>query len=232
MQTESVRALVTGSSSGIGRAIAMRLLTEGWLVTGLDLAPPSISHAAFEACTCDLADPIAVDELCARLDTPQAVVHAAGLMRTASLGSLEDQDALLMYRLHAGAATRLAQAFLPRMAEGGQGRMVLIGSRVSQGMPGRSLYAASKAALVALARSWAAEMIARGVTVNVISPAATRTAMTADPARSGSAARLPPIGRLIEPDEVAALACFLLSAEAGAITGQDIAICGGASIPS
>ena len=91
--------------------------------------------------------------------------------------------------------------------------------------------AASKAAIVSLARSWASEVVASGVTVNVISPAATDTPMLADPERAHEAPRLTPLGRLIHPDEVAALAAFVLSAEAAAITGQDIAICGGASLP-
>jgi 3-oxoacyl-[acyl-carrier protein] reductase len=67
--------------------------------------------------------------------------------------------------------------------------------------------------------------------VNVVSPAATATGMLQDPARAGSAPRVPPIGRLIEPEEIAALVGFLLSPQAAAITGQDIAVCGGASLP-
>jgi NAD(P)-dependent dehydrogenase (short-subunit alcohol dehydrogenase family) len=136
-----------------------------------------------------------------------------------------------MWMLHVDAATRLAQALMPAMAQRGAGRVVLIGSRVAQGMPGRSQYAATKAALIALARSWAAEFAARGVTVNVVSPAATQTGMLSDPARAASMPRLPPIGRLIQPQEIAALVDFLLKPEAAAITGQDIAICGGASLP-
>jgi NAD(P)-dependent dehydrogenase (short-subunit alcohol dehydrogenase family) len=116
------------------------------------------------------------------------------------------------------------------MHAAGRGRVVLIGSRVSAGMAGRSQYAACKAALVALARSWAAEVVTDGVTVNVVSPAATLTPMLQDPARAATSPRMPPIGRFIEPCEVAGLVAYLLSDDAAAITGQDIAICGGATL--
>ncbi len=108
--------------------------------------------------------------------------------------------------------------------------MVMVGSRVSRGMAGRSQYAASKAALVSLARSWAAESVSQGVTVNVVSPAATDTPMLKDPARASITPRLPPLGRLIRADEVASLVLYLLGPQAAAITGQDIAICGGSSV--
>lgn len=224
-------AIVTGSSSGIGRAMAERLLADGWQVRGLDLQAPSIEHPAFTAQAIDLTDATALDALCRAMPAPQAVVHAAGILRTAPLGALDAGDGQRMWQLHVQAATRLADALLPRMAAAGGGRFVLIGSRVAAGIPGRSQYAASKAALVALARSWAAEVVARGVTVNLVSPAATDTAMLADPARAGTPPRPPPIGRLIRPAEVAAAVAFLLSDDAAAITGQDLQICGGASLP-
>jgi NAD(P)-dependent dehydrogenase (short-subunit alcohol dehydrogenase family) len=223
-------ALVTGSSSGIGLAIAQALLAQGWQVTGLDLAPPQLVHPAFSSRQVDLCDAAATEQAVRQIGNVQAMVHAAGVLRVGRLGTLSNEDSTLMWRLHVDAATRLANLVVPAMAEAGGGRVVLIGSRVSGGMPGRSQYAATKAALVALARSWAAETAARGVTVNVIAPAATETAMLADPARASTTPKLPPLGRLIRPAEIAALTCFLLSADAAAITGQEIQVCGGASL--
>lgn len=234
MSSEAVApgtAVVTGSSSGIGRAIAQHLLAQGWRVRGLDLAPATLAHEAFEAITLDLSDAAAIARSAGRLHDAQALVHAAGVLRVGRLGSLDADAGELMWRLHAQAAAVLADIMVPRMAQRRSGRVVLIGSRVAQGMPGRSQYAATKAALVAMARSWAAECAAQGVTVNVVSPAATQTSMLQDPARAGSAPQLPPIGRLIQPAEIAALVAYLLSPAAAAVTGQDIAICGGASLP-
>jgi 3-oxoacyl-[acyl-carrier protein] reductase len=229
--SEPRRAVVTGTSSGIGRAIAERLLADGWQVTGLDRAPAAITHAAFTPVAADLTDAQATERAAAELGTPDALVHAAGVLRVAPLGRLSVDDGALMWRLHVDAAIRLADVLLPAMARAGWGRVVLIGSRVAQGKAGRSQYAATKAALLGLARSWAAEVAASGVTVNVVSPAATQTAMTDDPARRDVTPVLPPIGRLIQPDEVASLVSYLLGREASAITGQDLQICGGASLP-
>ena len=233
MSTDAVRAtaVVTGAAGGIGLAIARRLLAGGWHVTGLDLGPAALQDAGYRHIAVDLCDEAAARAVFADLADARALVHAAGVLRVGPLAQLDAEDGERMWKLHVDAGVRLAQALTPHMTASGGGRIVLIGSRVAQGMPGRSLYAASKAALVALARSWAAELAGDGVTVNVVSPAATQTGMLSDPARASSAPRLPPIGRLIQPEEIAALVAFLLSAEAAAITGQDIAICGGSSLP-
>ena len=227
-------AFVTGSSAGIGRAIAQRLLDDGWSVEGFDIAQPSITHAHFRAHALDLTDvaatTVSINAALSR-GTPQALVHAAGVLRVAPLGALQHGDGALMWQLHVAAASTIANLVLPAMRAAQQGRAVLIGSRVSRGIARRSQYAATKAALVALARSWAAEVIEAGVTVNVIAPAATDTGMLTDPARSGTSPRMPPLGRFIQPAEIAALTAYLLSPDAAAITGQEIAICGGASLP-
>jgi len=136
-----------------------------------------------------------------------------------------------MWRIHVAALTRLANVLIPRMVSQQYGRVVLIGSRVAQGLAGRSQYAATKAALIALAKSWAAETVFSGVTVNVVSPAATQTAMLKDPTRQSVTPNIPPIGRLIQPEEIASFVVYLLSSMAAAITGQDVQICGGASLP-
>ncbi|MGY4303887.1 3-oxoacyl-[acyl-carrier protein] reductase [Bradyrhizobium sp. USDA 4369] len=221
-------AVVTGTSSGIGHAIAERLLAGGWRVTGIDRAPPDWAHAGFVGLQADLAEPHAVIAQLADIGTVTALVHAAGYMRVGRLGELMPDNGQGMWQVHVGAAEALANALTPDMGEGG--RIVLIGSRTANGAAGRSQYAATKAALTGLARSWAIELAPRRITVNVIAPAATDTPFLRDPSRTGTAPVLPPMGRFVDPAEVAALTAFLLSPEADAITGQTITICAGASL--
>jgi len=220
-------AVVTGVSSGIGAAIAARLLREGWRVTGLSRSDPGLADPRFAHRAVDLMDAVALVRAVEGL-RPNALVHAAGLMRGGTLGALDAEAGRTLWRLHVEAASLLADRLAPGMPDGG--RIVLVGSRTAVGAAGRSQYAASKAALVAMARSWAIELAPRGITVNVVAPAATDTPMLRDPGRSGVQPKLPPIGRLIRPDEVAALTAFLLGPEAGAITGQHLVICGGSSL--
>ncbi len=220
-------AVVSGASSGIGAAIVARLLREGWRVTGLSRTDPRRPEPGYTHRPVDLMDTAALPAALAGLRV-DALVHAAGLMRGGRLGELDHAAGETLWRLHVDAAARLADLLVPAMPDGG--RVVLIGSRGAMGIAGRSQYGASKAALVAMARAWAAELAPRGITVNVVAPAATDTPMLRDPARAGTPPKLPPIGRLVSPEEVAALTAFLLGPEAGAITGQQIIVCGGASL--
>lgn len=221
------RAVVTGASSGIGEAIAIRLLQEGWHVTGLSRRASAIDHPNFAHRSVDLSSDSAIRAAAEGLRA-DCFVHAAGLMSTNPLGELDIEAGARMWQLHVQAPTVLADRLLSRMPSGG--RIVILGSRTAAGAAGRSQYAATKAALTGLTRSWAAELAPRGITVNLVSPAATDTPMLRDPARANVAPKLPPIGRLIRPEEVAATVAFLLSAGAAAITGQNIVICGGSSL--
>ena len=232
MAEAPAHALVTGSASGIGRAIAERLLAGGWRVTGVDRTlAPLPAPSGFAALTADLADGQALDDLIGRLGPGpwRAFVHTAGVMRDDADPATRRCQGTNLWMLHVGAAARLATALVPHMPDGA-GRVVFLSSRAAAGRAGRSLYAASKAALDGLARSLAADLVRRGITVNVVAPAATDTPQLRDPARAASPVRMPPLGRLIAPQEVAATVAFLLGPDAGAITGQTIVQCGGASL--
>jgi NAD(P)-dependent dehydrogenase (short-subunit alcohol dehydrogenase family) len=227
MTSAKPHALVTGASSGIGAAIVARLLADGWRVTGISRRRGPFEHPAFEHLLLDLSETDSVAGAVANIEAT-ALVHAAGVLKVGELGALDPEDGAAMWRLHVDVAERLANALAPRLPQ--DGRIVFIGSRTASGAPGRGQNAATKAALVALARSWAIELAPRGITVNVVAPAATETPMLRDPMRAGVAPKLPPIGRFIQPAEVAAAVAFLLSPEAGAITGQQLLICGGSSL--
>jgi len=220
-------AIVTGCSSGIGLAIARVLLGAGWSVTGLSRRVPEVPGLKHIAV--DLTDPTALDRALAGLSAPRALIHAAGLLRVGPHDALSPEDGAAMWRLHVDVAARLITRFAPAMPDGG--RIVLVGSRVASGAPGKALYAASKAALVGLSRSVAAELAPRRITVNIVAPAATDTPMLRDPARQATPPALPPMGRLITPDEVAGCVQFLLSDAAASVTGQQLVICAGASLP-
>jgi NAD(P)-dependent dehydrogenase (short-subunit alcohol dehydrogenase family) len=220
-------AVVTGCSSGIGQAIATRLLLEGWNVTGLSRREADLGPG-FDWLHADLSNPGSLAGVVADVRPAHALVHAAGFQRTALLGEL-DGDALAgMFAVHVAAAEALANAVVPRMPDGG--RVLLIGSRTSTGFPGKSQYAATKAALLGMGRSWAQELAPRAITVNVLSPGPTDTPMLADTGRSATPPVMPPLGALVDPEDVAALAGFLLGPHGKSITGQNYVVCGGASL--
>jgi NAD(P)-dependent dehydrogenase (short-subunit alcohol dehydrogenase family) len=160
-------AIVTGASSGIGEAIVSRLLNQGWNVTGLSRSNVRRDNTHLTA----YVSISATARRCVMLTTlpePHAVIHAAGMMASAPLGELTPEVSQRLWQLHVLAAETLVNHFAPQMASGG--RIVVIGSRTSRGAAGRSQYVATKAALVGMVRSWAAELAPRGITANVVAP--------------------------------------------------------------
>jgi NAD(P)-dependent dehydrogenase (short-subunit alcohol dehydrogenase family) len=224
--------VVSGASSGIGAAVVTRLLDDGWDVVGLSRRRPEGSPSRLTWLPIDLADTGAladtIDSHRARIGRVDAVVHAAGLQYSAPVGDLDPEHSTQMWRVHVAAAEALVNGLAPDMDDGA--RIVLVGSRTMTGSAGKSQYAATKSALVGLARSWAAELVARRITVNVVAPGPTDTPMLADPNRAGTPPAMPPMGRLIDPAEVAGTVAFLLGPDACSITGQVITQCAGMSL--
>ncbi|WP_425473291.1 SDR family NAD(P)-dependent oxidoreductase [Verticiella sediminum] len=226
-----LRCVITGAASGIGLALAERLLAAGWQVTGVDRQPSPVAHPAYRELVADLATPAGARSALAALDGDgtTAFVHAAGVVRSGGLGDSDLHDADAMWHLHAIAPLVLLGGLTPSMPDG-RGRIVLVSSRAVLGRAKRAAYASSKAAQIGLARSLAAELVGRGITVNVVAPGATDTPMLRDPQRGEPPRVELPIGRLVRADEVAASIAFLIGEDAGAITGQTLYVCGGASL--
>lgn len=224
-------ALVTGTSSGIGTAVAEALIASGWRVIGLSRSRGSTPEGV-EWVAADLADGAgtlaAVEQVGAMAPALDAIVHCAGLQGSGPLGALDHDAGARMWAVHVHAAELICDRLAGSLVDGG--RIVLVGSRTMVGVPGKSQYAATKAALAAMARAWAAELAPRSVTVNVVAPGPTRTPMLADPARAATPPVVPALGRLVEPAEVAALVEFVLGPNGAMITGQTLVICGGASL--
>ncbi|WP_285184609.1 SDR family oxidoreductase [Rhodococcus sp. MEB041] len=221
-------AVVTGVSSGIGAATATSLLDDGWRVTGLSRRKPEIEHENLTWVESDLGDLDSVAEIASGLSAVDAVVHAAGLQRSAPLGSLNVDDLRDMWQVHVAAAEVLVNGVVDALEPGA--RVVLVGSRTMTGNAGKSQYVATKSALTGMARSWAMELVSRGITVNVVAPGPTDTAMLGDPSRAHTPPKLPPLGAFIDPSEVAGLIRFLLGPLGRNITGQAIVQCAGASL--
>jgi len=221
--TRARRALVTGANGGLGRAIAARLAHDGFDVVTLDLRPPA-DHVV------DLRD----GEVPA-LDDIDVCVSNAGIVDILSPAHRMSREKWqLDLDVNLTGSFRVVQACLRGMRERRYGRIVVMSSLAGAiGASGQVAYSASKAGLIGMARAIAAENVARGITVNAVLPGLIGTEKVRampEPVRERIAPRMMPGGRMGEPEEVAGLVAYLVSEEAGFVTGQAIGIDGGAAL--
>lgn len=233
-------ALVTGASGGIGADIARALHAAGATVglSGTREAP--LQELAAElgerahVLPCNLSDPEAVEALpkaaIAAMGGLDILVNNAGITRDQIFMRMSDEDWASVIDVNLTASMRLCRAVVRPMMKARWGRIINISSIVgATGNPGQVNYAASKAGLVGLTKSIAAEVASRGITANAVAPGFIATAMT-DKLTDDQKERINtqiPSGRMGTPEEIAAAVLYLASPEAGYVTGTTLHVNGG-----
>lgn len=230
--------LITGASQGIGRAIATRVIQDGYRVINLDKKAPKSLLEGETYHSIDLMDPQAIEELILKITKQEPIlrlVNNAGFIRPGALENttLDDFEAVMALNLRA--PMLLAQQLLPHMRQAKFGRIVSIASRAALGKEERTVYAASKAGLVGMTKTWALEMAKFGITVNAIGPGpiATELFTSGNPPDDPKTIKIIqniPVQRMGQPEDVAHAVASLLDDRAGFITGQIHFVCGGMTV--
>jgi 3-oxoacyl-[acyl-carrier protein] reductase len=233
-------ALVTGASRGIGRAIAEKLVEDGFFVVGTatsDGGADSISaylDASGKGLKLNVSDPDSIAEVIKKIAedyaVPAVLVNNAGITRDNLLMRMKDDEWNDIINTNLTSIFRMSKAVLRGMMKARSGRIINISSVVgATGNAGQTNYAASKAGMIGFAKSMAKEVGSRGITVNTVAPGFIDTDMTKELADEHKNALLGAIalGRLGDPKEIAHAVSFLASEGASYITGETIHVNGG-----
>lgn len=240
---EGMIVAVTGAGSGIGRAVALRLIIEGARVVGLDMNEPALASVECEAGSeflpmlCDVANPSDVADVFKQLAGDSGELH--GLVNAAGIGGepgnitqTEPEFWERTIRVNLTGVFLVSRAAVPLLNAAGGGSIVHIASQLGLvGTYNSPAYSASKGGVIALARSMALDHASARIRVNAVCPGPVDTPMFAQSSGPANRAQLEdiniPWGRIGRPDEVAALVAFLISNEAEYLTGAAIPIDGG-----
>ena len=236
--TDAPVTLITGASSGIGRALALQLLGEGHTVLNVSRRGSPEPYERLHDIALDLTDgeatARAAEDIAARWAVTR-VVHNAGIIRPNLLPEATAEDVGVLTQLHVTSPMVLTQAFLPTMEAARFGRVVFVTSRAALGVPTRTAYSATKAAVHGMLRTWALELGPRGITANAVAPGPILTdnfwgIIDRGSEREARLADALPVRRLGTVDDVVHAARFFLDEAAGFTTGQVLYVCGGASV--
>jgi 3-oxoacyl-[acyl-carrier protein] reductase len=241
ISTQGQIALVTGASRGIGRAIALALAEQGYVVIGTattEAGAAAINAALAALGGCGLllnvndgsAIDAAIDALVKTHGGLQVLVNNAGITRDTLSMRMKDDDWDAVLDTNLKAVFRMSRAVMRTMMKQRYGRIINITSVVgASGNAGQANYAAAKAGVAGMTRSLARELGSRGITVNCVAPGFIATDMTESLPEAQKAALLAqiPVGRLGEPREIADAVVFLASPKAAYITGSELHVNGG-----
>jgi NAD(P)-dependent dehydrogenase (short-subunit alcohol dehydrogenase family) len=232
---EGKRALVTGASKGLGRAIVHALATEGACVCGVARPSPDLDSLAAELGSAFVPWPHDVtgeEVLSAIAAAPpfDILVNNAGTNRPQPFVEVTDEALDLMLDLNVRSAFRIARGTARRMERGAS--IIHMTSQMGHvGSPSRTVYCMTKHALEGLSKAMAVELAPAGIRVNCIAPTFVKTPLTesffADPAFGDFVDRMIPMGQLATPEQIAAAVVYLASPAAGMITGHSLVIDGG-----
>ena len=237
-------AVVTGAGQGIGRATALAFAAERattvWAVDRNEGAVAALADGSVRAAGLDVTDRDAIASFAAQVGPVDVLFNCAGIVPHGTVLDCTEAEWAAAMDVNVGSMYRLIGAFLPGMIERGRGSIINMASVVSSisGVPNRFAYGASKAAVIGLTKSVAADYVGDGIRCNAIAPGtvdtpslAERMAAQGDPeeARRAFVARQP-MGRLGTPDEIAAIAVYLASDESAYATGSVFVADGGMTL--